>query len=313
YGYDWLGTSGDTVTYADAMRIATANGATVSHDANGEATFTYAGRTVYFQDAAGYKKKIDHLTAYHPRLGGFAAWRVGAEDPAIWPLVAELKYSMSSAVSPAPGDFAINSPAAVSLKAGALTTAKLGLVPINGFDGSADITVEKLDDFPGTVLLSSATVRVGVATTVTITTPANTRAGVYTLRVKMASPMVAHEQMLTISVQAAPSTATFRLDAPQRVTLARGATSQFALNVLPDSALEENPRVTARFVDPFSGSVALSATTIAASSPVGVSVTADRFAANGTYRLELTVQTTAVVRTQIVNVVVSGGKSRAVR
>src|SRR5687768_7353479 len=60
YGYDWLGTDGTTVTYADAMAIAQHAGATVTRDVNGEATFTYAGRTVFFQDFTSYRTKVDY-------------------------------------------------------------------------------------------------------------------------------------------------------------------------------------------------------------------------------------------------------------
>ncbi len=91
YGYDWLGKDGDSVTYAEAMTRAQRAGVTVEYDANGEATFSYAGRTVFFQDAVSYERKVLAIVEKHPRIGGFAHWRVGAEDPALWQRVAELR------------------------------------------------------------------------------------------------------------------------------------------------------------------------------------------------------------------------------
>src|SRR5206468_3958183 len=58
YGYDWVGSSGTGVAYQQAMNTAAANGATVTHDVNGEATYTYSTHTVYFQDAYSYDQKV---------------------------------------------------------------------------------------------------------------------------------------------------------------------------------------------------------------------------------------------------------------
>jgi spore germination protein YaaH len=85
YGYDWVGTSAKNLTYATAMKLAQTNGATVTRDANGEATFTYGGtHTVYFQDATSYIRKIEVLQKKHWRIRGVAAWCAGQEDPEVW-------------------------------------------------------------------------------------------------------------------------------------------------------------------------------------------------------------------------------------
>ena len=62
-------------------------GATISHDANGEATYTYGSDVVYFQDATSYQRKVDMLKQKHPQIGGFAHWALGQEDPAIWNII----------------------------------------------------------------------------------------------------------------------------------------------------------------------------------------------------------------------------------
>jgi spore germination protein len=89
YGYDWPSTgAGATATYAYAQQTALANNAAIQHDAtSGEPFFTYAGHTVYFQDAAGYTAKVNLLKQKHPGIGGFAHWAAGQEDPAIWNVI----------------------------------------------------------------------------------------------------------------------------------------------------------------------------------------------------------------------------------
>lgn len=91
YGYDWAGTQATGITHAAAVALANSKGATISRDVNSEATFTYDNHVVYFQDVVSYKAKVDMLIAKHPAIGGFAHWRVGAEDPAIWGVVANVR------------------------------------------------------------------------------------------------------------------------------------------------------------------------------------------------------------------------------
>ena len=102
YGYDWQGTTASGLTYEQARTLALNNGAAISHDADGEATFTYSGHTVYFQDAASYSKKVAYLTSRHPGIAGFAHWRAGAEDPALWDVVSTLKSGGSSSPATPP-------------------------------------------------------------------------------------------------------------------------------------------------------------------------------------------------------------------
>jgi len=98
YGYDWLGTNATSLTFADAESPAQRVGATITHDADGEATFTYSGHSA--------------------SIAGFAHWRAGAEDPAIWDEVATLKTGSNSPATPAPQDFAISGPAAMVVNRG---------------------------------------------------------------------------------------------------------------------------------------------------------------------------------------------------
>ena len=99
YGYDWSGGTARGVTYAQAMQQAQSLGATVTHDANGEATYSAAGHVVYFQDAASYTRKVVMLQQRHPSIGGFAHWALGQEDPAVWTVIGG---SIAVPATPAP-------------------------------------------------------------------------------------------------------------------------------------------------------------------------------------------------------------------
>jgi spore germination protein len=97
YGYDWQGTTARALVYSEAIALASSVGAHVDRDDNGEATFSYGGRVVFFQDAESYRTKVGAILAKHPRIGGFAHWRAGGEDPAIW---VEVERLHATAVPP---------------------------------------------------------------------------------------------------------------------------------------------------------------------------------------------------------------------
>lgn len=203
YGYDWLGKDGTTVTYASATATAQREGARIGRDANGEATFSYAGRTVYFQDAAAYRAKVDLITTKHPNIGGFAHWRVGAEDPAIWPIVRSL--SDSGTIRPAPQDFRVDIPSEISVIAGKETTATVRYVAIDGFNAPVTVNVAKVDAFNGLAVLSTPTVTRNTAATLIIAVPRSTPAGTYRLEVSMTGGGMTRKQMVTVKVTAARS------------------------------------------------------------------------------------------------------------
>jgi len=89
YGYDWSASGGALASYASATQAAQNNGAAIGRDANGEATYTYAGHTVFFQDAASYAKKVELIKQKHSGVGGFAHWAAGMEDPNVWSVMAD--------------------------------------------------------------------------------------------------------------------------------------------------------------------------------------------------------------------------------
>ena len=204
YGYDWQGTSATDLVYTEAIALAQRAGAQITYDVNGEATFTYSGRTVFFQDASSYAKKVDAILKKHPRIGGFAHWRVGGEDPAIWTSVAALRGSSSSPATPVAGSFVVAGPSALTTKAGQSSQISYSLTPINGFSGTADVTVQQIDAFPGSVTVSQ-TARAGTPAVLTVTPSANAAAGQFRLKIRMTSGTLASEATVTVSVHATPA------------------------------------------------------------------------------------------------------------
>ena len=205
YGYDWTGTTGKTVTYASALKLAQTNGASIVRDANGEATFSYGGtHTVYFQDATAYQKKVDLLRQKHPRIGGLAAWVAGQEDPATWRILRDASY-VSIAVpgvgaSPLPADFAIVGPSSLTVSQGTTASAEFRLAAINGFAADAQVTVLSVGNFDGTLDASSQQLSPASSLTLRAGALSTTRPGTYALIVRVTSGSLSHDQTLTLTV-----------------------------------------------------------------------------------------------------------------
>ena len=93
HGYDWdtVANTAVPVTFRDAIQAARTAGATVLFDAAAASPhFGYAddhgaGHAVWFADAPSAYAQLRAARAAH--VGGVALWRLGAEDPAVWPLL----------------------------------------------------------------------------------------------------------------------------------------------------------------------------------------------------------------------------------
>jgi len=201
YGYDWSSGTAAEASYASATQKALANGATISHDANGEATYTYANHVVFFQDATSYKAKVDLLKQKHSGIGGFAHWALGVEDPAVWGVI---RGTSTTPPPPAPqppsqplpsSDFAISGPSGVTLTQGTATTVDFRIVPINNFTASTTMTVLTQANFAGSI--STANLTLHVATT------AATLPGSYTMTLRFTSGSLTHDVPFTIQVNRA--------------------------------------------------------------------------------------------------------------
>ncbi|HKO56571.1 MAG TPA: glycosyl hydrolase family 18 protein [Thermoanaerobaculia bacterium] len=199
YGYDWLGTDATDVSFAGATTIATNNAINIGHDENGEATFTYNGRTVFFIDSSAYEKKLNLLKTKHASIGGVAHWAVGQEDPAVWNV---LKGS-TNPVTTAPADYTVAGPSQLALQAGMSTSGEYRLTPINGFSGTATVRVQAATPFAGTITPSATTVTNAAPVTLRVEAPRNTPAGSYQVRVQFVTASAIREQVVTISVSPA--------------------------------------------------------------------------------------------------------------
>lgn len=200
YGYDWLGTSATSLVYTEAIALAQRVGAQVAHDVNGEATFSYNGRTVYYQDEVSYSTKVNAIIARHPKIGGFAHWRAGGEDPATWSDVARLRGGSSSSPATPAGNFTMTGMLSLTAKAGKAAQATYSITPIDGWSGTADVALQQVDAFPGSLAITP-TARVGAPATMTVTPNATAAAGSYRVKVRMTSGALSSESTVTIQVQ----------------------------------------------------------------------------------------------------------------
>lgn len=209
YGYDW-GTTGTAaaVTYATAMSMAQNGGITVKHDADGEATFTYSGHTVYFQDATSYAAKVELIKQKHASIGGFAHWAAGTEDPAIWNAVrggstaAPSNGGSSSGATPISQDFAIGGPSTLRATQGKAISATFALTPINGFSAASTVSLQPAGTFSGTATLDSSSVAAGGSVTLRISPSAASNPGTYRFVLRFVCGTLAHEQSIDVTVAA---------------------------------------------------------------------------------------------------------------
>jgi len=203
YGYDWLGTAGTSVTYAEAMAKAQTKGAVIGRDVSGEATYTYDGRLVFFQDAEAYRAKVEMVTKKYPGIAGFAAWRVGAEDPAIWQIVRDLTMQ-SPAIRPAPESFLIEGPRELEAVAGETASGIYSYVAINGFSATVNASATLVDAFAATAAFSSPTLGKNAGVRLIVNVPKSTPAGTYRVKVLMTGGGITQDKVVTVKVTAPP-------------------------------------------------------------------------------------------------------------
>lgn len=89
-GYDWADGRGTTVDFAQAQAQARHEGATVQRAADGSPWYRYRDSSgvdheVWYEDAASVRAKVDLVSRYG--LGGAFCWRLGGEDPKVWPIL----------------------------------------------------------------------------------------------------------------------------------------------------------------------------------------------------------------------------------
>jgi spore germination protein len=213
YGYDWTSTgNGATASYTSATLVAQNNGIAVQHDVNGEATYSYNGHTVYFEDATSYAKKVDMIKSKHGGIAGFAHWAVGVEDPNIWgvirgtsvpaPTPTPQPTPTPSPAQPLPADFSVTGPNVLTVAQGNELTADYRLTSINGFNGAASLTVMPLMAFNGVVAAATPSVSASSPMTLRVAATAATAPGAYQVTLRFTSGTLVHDNVLTIVVDA---------------------------------------------------------------------------------------------------------------
>lgn len=92
-GYNWGDGSGDTVDYEQARSLAEEHDAMELRSHDGSPSFVYndpsgVRHDVWYEDAHSVRVKLRLVTEY--RLGGAFFWRLGGEDPNVWPTVRDV-------------------------------------------------------------------------------------------------------------------------------------------------------------------------------------------------------------------------------
>lgn len=87
-GYDWVEGTGATVDFEQAQERATTHGATIRRGYDRSPSFRYEDssgreREVWYEDAVSVATKLPLVDEYD--LGGVFLWRLGGEDPNVWP------------------------------------------------------------------------------------------------------------------------------------------------------------------------------------------------------------------------------------
>jgi spore germination protein YaaH len=88
YGYDWVGQRGTELVWVDATALASRSGSTIYWDsASASPWFQYLVKstlhTVWFENNSSVAAKLAVTDASD--IGGVTLWRLGGEDPGIWP------------------------------------------------------------------------------------------------------------------------------------------------------------------------------------------------------------------------------------
>lgn len=105
YGYDWVGTAGEGVTFDTVMARMRQYGATRQWSVNDAApwfSYTAGGKkhTVWYEDAQSIAAKLPIVDRHG--LGGAVFWRLGGEDPRVWSQVGgDVLWIQDAGASPA--------------------------------------------------------------------------------------------------------------------------------------------------------------------------------------------------------------------
>ncbi len=151
YGYDWVGQRGTELVWNDAMALASRYGASITWDrATASPWFQYAVNsvlhTVWFENASSVAAKLAVTSAYD--VGGVTLWRLGGEDPGIWPALRQQFGAPRPAPDVTPPAVIITSPSD-----GSAITKKMTI----GAQASDNVAVAKVEFYVNGVQLATDT------------------------------------------------------------------------------------------------------------------------------------------------------------
>jgi spore germination protein len=106
YGYDWVGDHGTSVTWMQAVQLASEHHATIHYDTSSQAPwFAYSavgGRhTVWFENAQSSRSKFG--LAQQAGIGGVYLWMYGNGEPSTWSVLHQVLPTAHSAIPIAEG------------------------------------------------------------------------------------------------------------------------------------------------------------------------------------------------------------------
>ena len=206
--------------------------------------------------------------------------------------------AFAAANKPAKPDFALTgSPSTVTVAPGGTATYTETVTSLNGFSGTVSLSVSQLPK-GATATFSPQQVSVpangSAASTLTVTTASNTKAGSYTLKItgESANPKVTHDMTLTLVVQTV-TTANFTLSAsPSSQSTVQGRQATYTVTATPSGGFTGSVSLTA-------GGLPTGATASFSPNPVNVTSTA---AVNSM----LTITTSSSTPTGSYNITITG-------
>jgi spore germination protein len=192
YGYDWVGTAGEGVTYDVITARMRQHGATRQWSVNDAApSFTYTANrkqhTVWYEDAQSIAAKLPIVD----RLGlaGAVFWRLGGEDPNVWRQVAGDVLQIQGSEGPsgddvASGEDASATPSAPSAPGSLVAKGRAGAVTLRWQGSTApEGAVTGYEVYLSTSPGGSFT-KVGSTTATTYVVPGLARRSTYQFHVK---------------------------------------------------------------------------------------------------------------------------------
>jgi subtilase family serine protease len=205
--------------------------------------------------------------------------------------------------APPTPDFAISAlPSSLTIKAGAADTSTVAVTSLGGFTGQVDLTATTPDQqWNPTLSLSQPYVQSSGQSQLTISVPANTPAGIYTVTVQGKSGSIVHTTTLTVQV----TKGDFSLTAsPTSLSIRRGRSGTSRITVNSINGYTDSPTLSSTGA-PTGMTMSFSKNPVPASSYATMTVNVASSTSQGTYTITITgTDSSGTARTTTVRVTV---------